>query len=105
MLAQSTAHGATPRAKGATQSDAASEDGFPPNRTIMRQHLDAIQHELERAHSQVHDERERSEDLLRRLDELEAQIKALSEEIDLQDQKTQQLHKRLRDKQPATPPP
>lgn len=68
---------------------------FPSYSKITLQGLHTLRRELDRARVVASQEREKSKDLGRQLDALEAQIKALTREIKRQNQQTRELHKRL----------
>lgn len=84
---------------GAARTVSASGTGeaqaFPPNPALMRQHLKTLQEEIERARTMTHQERQKSDELNRRLNDLESRVKALTQELDEQDQRARQLRERL----------
>ncbi|HKK06386.1 MAG TPA: hypothetical protein VKA50_11115 [Gammaproteobacteria bacterium] len=90
---------AAPRAQSASgASGTGDSEQFPPNRALMLQHLKTLQEEIERARAMAHQERQKSDELTRRLNALESRVKALMQEIDEQDRRARQLRERLDDR-------
>lgn len=94
---------ATPSAP-TTSTTPAVDMNFPSYRTIMLQHLQTLRRDLEQARDAARQERQKSDALSRQLDEVQAQIKALTQEIDRQDRQTRELRERLKSHQEGKAP-
>lgn len=89
-----------PPAVAPPQASPTAPLNLPDNRTLMRQNLEALQKELQRTQEAAGAERNRSELLKRRLQEMEKRVEELMRAIEQQDRETQELQQRLQQQGP-----